>query len=135
MCTYTGWDHKWDLLVIELVHVIWVTPIFGGGGVFASKRQRLDQSLGRWKTRQKHLILLSNITNVYKPKLVMFKPHHMFIKLPLALLAATPPSSPAPHLANGAMPSQSNVNSHYGIDVIQLYKPHSLAICGHYFPP
>lgn len=31
----TGWDHKWDLLVIESVHVIWViggSDIGGGRG-------------------------------------------------------------------------------------------------------
>lgn len=43
--TYTGWDHKWDLLVIESVHVIcvdWVGAhkIKGRGEVFALKRQR-----------------------------------------------------------------------------------------------
>lgn len=30
--TYAGWDHKWDLLVVEFAHVIWVT----GGGFYSS---------------------------------------------------------------------------------------------------
>lgn len=52
--TYTGWDHKWDLLVIESVHVIWVIgglQYRGGGEMFALKRQRLGHFVGHWKTK------------------------------------------------------------------------------------
>lgn len=59
MSTYTGWDHKWDLLVIESVHIISVIGWVGGlrdegeGEVFTLKRQHGRCSLGHWKTNNK----------------------------------------------------------------------------------
>lgn len=53
MATYTGWDHKRDLLVVESVHVIWVIGglqfLKGEGEVFALKRQRPGHFVGHWK--------------------------------------------------------------------------------------
>lgn len=51
MSTYTGWDHKWDLLVVESLHVIWVTGDLdaGGGGGVRLKRQGPGNFVGHWK--------------------------------------------------------------------------------------
>lgn len=48
LSTYIGWDHKWDLLVVESVHVIWVcggSQLGGRGRVFALKRGHLGHFL------------------------------------------------------------------------------------------
>lgn len=56
--TYTGWDHKWDLLVIESVHDIWVIgglQYLGGGGGVRFKATALGSLCGSLENTRKLL--------------------------------------------------------------------------------